>query len=99
MKAFKRLDRQTERRMKIEIQKELEKQRDENVRRIFKLFCVALNQQYGFGKIRSTRLIMKVAELIEQSKTDEIFWYHIDKKVIDSMGILFDREDYEEWDK
>lgn len=59
MKAFKRLDRQTERRMKIEIQKELEKQRDENVRRIFKLFCVALNQQYGFGKIRSARLISK----------------------------------------
>lgn len=44
MKALKRLDRQTQLRMKIEIQKELEKQRDENVRRIFKLFCVALNQ-------------------------------------------------------
>lgn len=99
MKALKRLDKQTQLRMKIEIQKELEKQRDDNVRRIFKLFCVALNQQYGFGKIRSTRLISKVAELIEQSKTDEIFWYHIDKKVIDDIGILFDREDYEEWDK
>ena len=99
MKALKRLDRQTQLRMRIEIQKELEKQRDENVRRIFKLFCVALNQKYGFGKIRSTRLITKVAELIEQSKTDEIFWHHIDKKVIDQIGMQFDREDYEEWDK
>jgi hypothetical protein len=43
---------------------------------------VALNQQYGFGKIRSTRLITKVAELIEQSKEDEVFGITLTRKLL-----------------
>lgn len=99
MKARLPLNSKMKKRLVNELHKEADKRNEDNTRRLFKLFCVVLNSVFGFGKFRLTKLIMEVAKLIEQSKTDEIFWYHIDKKVIDQIGMQFDRENYEEWDK
>lgn len=99
MKARLPIPKDMKSRLIVEVQKEADKRNEDNTRRLFKLFCVVLNSVFGFGKFRLTKLIMEVSKLIEQSKTDEIFWYHIDKKVIDQIGVQFDRENYEEWDR
>jgi hypothetical protein len=37
--------------------------------------------------------------LSDKHKDDEVFWAHIDRVVIDQMGIEFEREDYELMDR
>lgn len=75
-----------------------EKQGEEITRRNFKLFCLALHNDFGFGGQRLARLIMAVSKLIEKSKTDEVFWYHTDKE-LKQVGLDFPNEDYEVMDK
>ena len=35
-----------------------------------------------------------MTEIIEHSDTDEVFWEHIDRVVIDKLKLEFDRRDY-----
>lgn len=53
---------------------------------------------FGFGGQRLAKLIMAVLELIEKSKTDEVFWYHTDRE-LKQIGLDFPNEDYEVMDK
>lgn len=75
-----------------------EKQGEEITRRIFKLFCVALHDEFGFGLQRLSKLLQAVSKLIEKSKTDEVFWFHTDRD-LKAIGLDFPPEDYEVMDK
>lgn len=81
-----------------EVAKELRKQERGNVRRIFKLLCASLHEEYGFGKVRCMRIIDRINKTAAEHENDEVYWYHIDK-LMDQIGISFEREDYEQVDK
>lgn len=66
-----------------------------NARRLVKIFCVALNQRFGFGHDRLAVLLGEVDNLAELQKEDLVFWSHVDKKVIDHLKLPFEPEDYE----
>lgn len=59
-------------------------------RRLLKLMCVALHKE-GFGTMRLGRVLDEMNAMINQK--DEILWWHIDKLVIDQLGIAFEREE------
>ena len=58
-------------------------------RRLLKLACVALHLEFGFGKDRLGRFLMKMNSLMG----DELLWWHVDKLLIDQIGLEFDREE------
>lgn len=60
------------------------------MRRFFKIACLTLNKEFGFGKSKLTRFIIDAGE--KSSEKDEIFWWHLDQLLIDKMGIPFERE-------
>lgn len=82
-----------------EVKNEYDRQGRERTRRMFKLMCAVYNELYGHGKIRCGRAIARISELSAKHKDDEVFWAHIDRVVIDQMGIEFEREDYELMDR
>lgn len=67
-------------------------------RRVFKLFCVALHNEFGFGLQRLSKLLLAVSKQIEKSKSDEVFWYHIDRE-LKAIGLDFPNENYEVMDE
>ncbi|MCK9577725.1 MAG: hypothetical protein M0R51_17595 [Clostridia bacterium] len=70
----------------------------DEMRRLFKIVCVVLHN-HGYGTNRLNQIIGEIGELAEQAKSDEIFWEHTDKLLIDKIKIDFERENYEEMDK
>ena len=70
----------------------VEKQSQQQMRRFFKLMCASLNRQYCFGKGRCMNLVQEIAKLAAEHATDEEFWYHLDRVVIDEIGMEFERE-------
>lgn len=67
-------------------------------RRYYKLLAVSLNRKFGFGKQRIQRVFEDISELSKQREHDEVFWAHVDKVVIDQLGIEFKRENYDDLD-
>lgn len=57
-------------------------------RRLLKLACVTLHLEFGFGKDRLGRFLMKMNGLMG----DDLLWWHVDKLLIDQIGLEFDRE-------
>lgn len=83
-----------------EVQKYLQKEYEDCTRRLFKLMAVELNKKYGFGKKRLTDLFDACGErAIKERQKDEIFWEHVDRVVIDQIGLDFLKEDYNEMDR
>ena len=78
---------------------EIERQQKTATLRLYKICILALALEFGFGKGRALKFVRKVNELVLQADTDEAFSYHLDKRVIDQMGLDFEREDYERWDR
>ena len=72
--------------------KEMENQRNAMMRRFFKIMCYALNNKFGFGSKRLNTLIDAISQTALEADTDEIFWEHLDKIVIDSLGMDFERD-------
>ena len=72
---------------------------EEITRRAIKISCGVLHEKFGFGTHRENEYLAGVAEDIEKAKTDEVFWYHRDRLLIDKIGLKFEREDYEVMDK
>ena len=68
-------------------------------RRYYKLVAVVLNEKFGFGKQRIQRVFEEISELGKQREHDEVFWAHVDKVVIDQIGIEFERENYDDLDE
>lgn len=69
------------------------------IRRCYKTFAVALNQQFGFGKDRITKLFDSMSDISKERDKDDVFWRHIDDIVINQIKIPFEREKYEDLDK
>lgn len=69
------------------------KQREqERIRRLFKLMCLSLNETYGFGKRRLECVLGQISDLSAEHERDEVYWAHIDRVVIDGLGVKFERE-------
>lgn len=66
----------------------------DTMRRYMKLTSVILNQDFEFGKSRINKFLDRIIELSDDKEQDEEFWYHIDKIVIDQVGVPFERESY-----
>lgn len=84
-------------RIKKEVGKELQRQSSDLMRRFFKILCLVLNDDHGFGKVRLQRTIQKISRLSTERENDEAFWQHIDVRMR-QIGLLFDQEDYKEMD-
>ena len=63
---------------------------EDRLRRLLKLCCVVLNEDFGFGQQRLLKFIFKVESLA--TDTDEVFWHHIDRKLIQQLKIPFERD-------
>ena len=57
-------------------------------RRLLKLACVTLHLHFGFGKERLGKFLMQMNGLMG----DDLLWWHVDKLLIDQIGLEFDRE-------
>ena len=57
-------------------------------RRLLKLACVTLHMHFGFGKERLGKFLMQMNGLMG----DELLWWHVDKLLIDQIGLEFDRD-------
>lgn len=77
-----------------EYQKVKDKEIADATRRIFKTMIFALYQDFGFGRDRCAKALRSMTEIIEHSDTDEVFWEHIDRVVIDKLKLEFDKRDY-----
>ena len=63
------------------------------IRRIFKIMVLVLNEQYGFGKVRTGRILAAINQAAEDQKHDEVFWAHVDQAV-KRIGFTFEDEDW-----
>lgn len=77
-----------------EYQKVKNKEINDLTRRIFKTIVFALHKDFGFGRDRCAKALKSMTEIIEHSDTDEVFWEHIDRVVIDKLKLEFDKRDY-----
>lgn len=77
-----------------EYQKVKDKEIADATRRIFKTMIFALYQDFGFGRDRCAKALKSMTEIIEHSDTDEVFWEHIDRIVIDKLKLEFEKRDY-----
>jgi hypothetical protein len=75
-----------------EYQKVAEEERKDITRRICKTMIFCLNKEFGFGLKRCARAFDSFAQHIDSSRDDEVFWEHIDRVVIDQLGLPFDRD-------
>lgn len=82
-----------------EYQKVKDKETADITRRIFKTMIFALYQDFGFGRDRCAKALKSMTEIIEHSDTDEVFWEHIDRVVIDKLKLEFDKRDYTDNEK
>lgn len=86
--------------IKKEIQHEIDKEwetREKQInidltRRILKTFIYVMNEKYGFGTKRLADLVGDFTSKLDESSKDEVFWEHIDKVVIDGLGLSFERD-------
>ena len=77
---------------------ELTRQAQGNVRRLFKLMCLSLHEEFGFGRDRCNRLIQRINDLAAEHETDEVYWTHVDR-VMEEIGVEFIAENYDEVDR
>jgi hypothetical protein len=77
-----------------EYQKVKDKEINDLTRRIFKTIVFALHKDFGFGRDRCAKALKSMTEIIEHSDTDEVFWEHIDRVVIDKLKLEFVKRDY-----
>ena len=77
---------------------ELKRQGQDTTRRMFKLLCAVLNEEYGFGRSRLMVVIDSIRSLAEEHDHDEVFWHHIDT-LMDQIGVPFEKENYDEVDR
>ena len=80
------------------VAEEMRKQGESSIRRMMKLMCVSLNEDFGFGAGRLSRVIECISELSEEYENDEVYWEHVDKRLA-QIGIPFDPEDYQQMER
>ena len=62
------------------------------MRRVLKVVYYCLNREYGFGKSRIRRLDELMWRTMQEAQEDEAFFEHIDRVVIDELGVELKRE-------
>ena len=77
-----------------EYNKVRDKENQDITRRIFKTVLFVLHKGFGFGHRRAMKVFDKLNDVIEHSNEDEVFWEHLDRTVIDKLGIPFEVRDY-----
>ena len=65
-------------------------------RRMLKLACIALHEEYGVGRERLYKLVERIAEISNSRMDDPVYWQHIDKLLIEILNMEWDAENYEE---
>ena len=98
MKARRTVDKKMKERIRSEVAEEMLKQTNDITTRVFKLFCVSLHQEFGFGKDRLGRVLGRIEDISTEREHDEVFWAHIDR-YCKGIGLEFPDEDYEKMDK
>ena len=82
--------------VEIEVKKAWEKVEEEKTiditRRVLKTIIYKLNTEYGYGIKRISRLFNSFTKMLEESSKDEVYWEHIDRVVIDDLGLPFERD-------
>ena len=82
--------------VEIEVKKAWEKVEEEKTiditRRVLKTIIYTLNTEYGYGIKRITRLFNSFTKMLEESSKDEVYWEHIDRVVVDKLGLPFERD-------
>lgn len=77
----------------------IEKKMAQVTRRLLKLVCHVLNEHFQFGKHRLSLVINEIGKLSTEHDDDELFYEHLDRIVIDYLGLPFEREEENEIDK
>ena len=73
--------------------KQMEEQKEhELTRRILKTFIYVMHEKHGYGTKRLGALVADFTAKLNESSSDEVFWEHIDRVVIDMLGIPFERD-------
>lgn len=82
--------------IKLEIDriwKEVEQEKENDItRRVLKTFIYVMHNEFGYGLTRISRLFNRFTEVLENSDKDEVYWEHIDRVVIDELGLPFERD-------
>lgn len=82
--------------VEIEVKKAWEKVEEEKstdiTRRVLKTMIYVLNTEYGYGIKRISRLFNSFTKMLEESSKDEVYWEHIDRVVVDKLGLPFERD-------
>lgn len=82
--------------VEIEVKKAWEKVEEEKTiditRRVLKTIIYTLNTEYGYGIKRISRLFNSFTKTLEESSKDEVYWEHIDRVVINKLGLPFERD-------
>lgn len=73
-----------------------EKVNKDLTRRILKTFVYVMYNEFGWGRTRLIRLINAFTRRMEESDTDEVYWEHTDRVVMDHLKIDFKTRDYTE---
>lgn len=68
--------------------------RREMAERCLKIFLYVLCRDYHFGRKRANQFYNACGDLLKTADEDEVFWEHIDRVVIDQLGITEFRRDY-----
>lgn len=75
-----------------QVEIEMDKQAEDRTRMQMKLMCYVLNRDHGFGKGRLLRVCNLMSKLTVEHERDEAFWEHLDRVIIDEIGMEFERE-------
>lgn len=92
MKAHIPLDKWTRREAERFAEECLKNHKDGFMRRVMKVFYYCLSREYGFGKSRIKRLDELAWATMQEAQEDEAFFEHIDRVVIDELGVDLKRE-------
>lgn len=75
------------------IWKEVEQKKENDItRRVLKTLIYVLNTEYGYGIKRISRLFASFTKMLEESDKDEVYWEHIDRVVVEDLGLPFERD-------
>ena len=82
--------------VEIEVKKAWEKVEEEKTiditRRVLKTIIYTLNTEYGYGIKRISRLFNSFTKMLENSNNDAVYWEHIDRVVVNKLGLPFERD-------
>lgn len=76
-----------------------ETQNKTNVNRLLKIAFVALYQELGLDKDSLLKFHCAFQNLLAEAAKDELYWWHIDQVVCDEIGIAFQKESLESYDR